>query len=170
MQLNGQKVKNDNRVLVVIPRTSGDLGFYFQPVLETEEEYLEKYSLPKAPMIREPRKPPYPDYNDSGYKEAVLEHQRRRLAYNFLVSISATPTLMWDTVDLEKPETWVNWQKEMTEAGFTQSEQNLLFEGYMKANTLSDEYVAKATQNFLLLQAAMEQANSSSQNTDDTNT
>lgn len=169
MQLNGHSVKNDNRELVVIPRSNGHLAFYFQPVLMTEEEYTKLYPLPKAPMIRKPGKPPYPDYNDEEYKKKVLEHQKQRLAHNFLKSIAATPTLTWDTVDLEKPETWVNWDTELDAAGFTQSEKNLLFEGYMKANTLSDEHVAKATQDFLLSQAAMELANSSSQDTDDTN-
>ena len=149
MKLNGEVVENDNIVLVVIPRKKRNLAFYFKPVLNWEKQFDSLCKQPQPPKVRLPNGTVNPKFDDPKYREATTEYIRLRSAYVFLQSISQTEGLEWSKVKLEDPSTWLLWTDELTEAGFTQPEQNALFEGYLEANSLSDDCLDKARATFL---------------------
>lgn len=154
MKLNGQELKNDNIILVVIPRKSGNLAFYFQPVLDWEEDFDALCKKPNPPRVRLPNNVVNPKLDDPKYIAAMAEYIGRRSHYLFLRSIAKTEGLEWSTIKMEDPSTWANWEKELTAAGFTQPEQNAMFEAYLEANTLNDEYLDRARESFLREQEA----------------
>lgn len=171
MKMHGDEVTNDNIEKVYIPRKTRLLTFVFVPIIDWEEKFKALCPEPKAPLVTYPGGRRARNIEDSGYKAKITDHVEQRIAYQFLLSIGSTEGLVWDTVDITKPETWLNYKSELTKSGFTESEQNLLFEGYMKANTLSETHLKKATDDFLLQQAAeMLGQGQSSQDTEPPNT
>jgi hypothetical protein len=67
-----------------------------------------------------------------------------------LVITSLEPSdIEWDTVNPNKPSTWVEWEKELRKGGFNQVECNRIQHLTFQANCLDEEKLAQARESFL---------------------
>lgn len=89
-----------------------------------------------------------PDSDDQGFKDAIAEYAKRRLAY-LVVATLAPSDIEWDTVKLDTAGTWANWETDLKGAGFTQVECNLVLRLVMEANALDEAKLRKARDVFL---------------------
>lgn len=147
MKLFGKPVEPRGIEIVVIPRKSGDLVFKLKPVdLSNFEDILpEPKNLTRV-------------YNDGTTKsitneEAYANWAEKKSSYMILQSLSATEYLTWDTVDLNNPETWGNYRKEMIDDGFSEMELSKILEGIITACGLSSDKIEEARKSFLASKA-----------------
>lgn len=147
MKLGGRVISNNNLEVVVIPRTDGDLVFKFKPVLD-DTDFDTLVPMPKPPLKIDGDVKTFL-YNDPDYTKSFHEYFILKQSWMYLKSIEATEDLVWETVDLGNPNTWTNFEKELISAGFTVTERNLMFQGFEKANSLSQEHLDKARESFL---------------------
>lgn len=149
MRLNGKRINNDNTQIVVIPRKETDLVFKFKPVINEDDFEKLGTPLPSPPTISYPDGSKKLDYEDEGFRTKVLAHIRLKNAWMFLTSIAATESLEWETINLSDPATWLNYEKELKDAEFTDQEIKMLAAGFNKANAFDEEQLEAARDRFL---------------------
>lgn len=154
MLIDGQVVEEENIELVVIPRPNRKLVFKFGPVLDFEE-FEALCPPPKPPMVTKPGGKQYPGVDLPSYKEARYKYAEQKTAWMFLKSIAYTPGLTWETVDMEKPDTWLSYEKELRDAKLVPHEIDALVAGFAKANSMDREHLENAKNSFL---ASLEEA------------
>ena len=136
MKIHGKKIQTLNTEVVVIPRSNGEeYVFRAQAVLDFSE--FEELAPPPKPKIRtypDGRKEASPDDN---FKDRLEEWQILRLHWMVLKSLEATDGLEWESVDMTKPDTFENYEKELVSAGFTHAEVNMIVKVVTEANSLS---------------------------------
>lgn len=152
MKIRGKKPEGRNVEVVVIPRPEEDIVFFCEAI-ENYDEFDELCPQPVAPEVLYPgglrkKNPESPEY----LKE-LNEWGTQRTHWTILKSISNTPDIEWETVDLEKPSTWKNYQTELKESHFTDIEMYRIIQGVMRANSLDEEMLKEAKKNFLQGQA-----------------
>ena len=154
MKLNGKKLSESNKETIVFPRPDGDLVFVLAAVLCTDEfEKLCPEVLP--PMIRRPSQDvATPDLSDKDYQNALMERAKQQSRWMFLKSISATPGLEWEEVDINKPNTWDKIDEEFLKSGIVNSERVQLYNAMMRANSLDAAYLKAARERFFASQQA----------------
>jgi hypothetical protein len=90
-----------------------------------------------------------PDFTDKGYRSVLEEYNKRRLSYMIVVSLEPS-SIEWDTVNIDKPGSWINWEADLKNAGLSQVECNLVLRLVMEANSLDENKLKKAREVFLL--------------------
>ena len=147
MKINGQDIKGKNLVTVFIPRENGGYEFVCQPV---DLDEFEKFCpVPMPPMITRPGKMPQPDFTDKKYKAAIEEQGQKRVAFMVVNSLLATSGFSWDTVVLDDPNTWQNYQQEFKNADLSNVEVNRIINAIFQANSLDDNHIRAAHEHFL---------------------
>jgi len=149
MRLNGEQVRNDNIQVVVIPRQKRDLVFLFKPVIDQSRFEEIGPKMPKPPVIMLPGGEKRVDTDDPDYHKKVMAYVNQKNSWMFLESISATPELEWDNIDLNDSSTWDRVESELKTSEFTEQEIKLLYEGYAKANAFDDDQLEAAKNRFL---------------------
>jgi hypothetical protein len=153
MKINGRVIDRPENVLVVIPRSQGDLVFEFQVINDYEK--FEKLCPEPQPPKKSRRSPssgemePYQDVSDPGYIKQLDEWGEKRINWSFLTSISATRELEWSKVQMHEPGTWHQWRDDLKDIGFNVPEINMIFRGYLEANTLDETKLKEARDRFL---------------------
>jgi hypothetical protein len=66
-----------------------------------------------------------------------------------LKSLESTEDLEWETVDINKPETYGNWQIELEDAGFSEIERMRVMQLCTQVNALDDNMLDQAKETFL---------------------
>lgn len=158
MKIGGVPINGPKRGLLVLPRDPDPLIFNFISV--SDDSDFDKIYPPIKPrkeknirlnriieLIDEPQ-----------YIEKVKEREIAQRAYIFLKSISPS-NIEWETVDLNKPETFNNWQSDFRSAGLSNSEINAIFNKYVEVNVLTDDQLQEARDRFLALQAENQSLN-----------
>ena len=80
----------------------------FAPVACTDLEEFEKLCPEPTPPGKLTKDGYVPDTDDPDYQSVRAEYQKRRTAY--IVVRSLVPSqIEWDTVQLDNPSTWANW-------------------------------------------------------------
>jgi len=155
MKIKGKRLESTNEITIVLPRFNGeDIVFKARVVLDYPN--LDKLiKKPEAPSILKKGKQEK-DYTDKGYRDRIQKNYEHRLNYMVLLSLAATEGLEWETVDLEKPETWENWETELKESGIPNSEVMYIFNKVQEVNSLDQEKLDEARERFLLAQLALE--------------
>lgn len=148
MKMFGKKVEGANIEHVVIPRHTGDLVFKATAVLDMDE-FKKLCPDPKPGKKMMPGGKVVDDFKDPEYLEELKQYQDKRWAYLFLKSYQDSPGLEWETVDINDPTTWLNYEKELEEAKFTASEVQLLVIGMTTANSLNQTKIDEAKARFL---------------------
>lgn len=148
MKINGRKLSGANVEWVIIPRSDGDLVFKATAVLDASR-FDTLCKEPKAPLVSKPGKKPERDFNDPEYKDELETYGRKRWAFIFLETFRYSDGLEWETVNYDDPNTWLNYESELKEAGFTNSECQLLYKGMAVANNLNQEKIEEARNRFL---------------------
>lgn len=146
MKIGGIEIKGPNEVLLVLPRTDGDIVIKARAVLDMAE-FEELCPEPKPPG-KQTKSGFEPDLKDAGYKQQMANHQTRQLG--FLVVKSLEPSeIEWDLVDVANPTTWDKWQEDFQNAGLSTIEANRIMQVVMEANSLDESKLESARQVFL---------------------
>ncbi len=148
MKIAGKKVEGVSRKSVTINREDSDITFVFEAIMD-DSEFEELCPRPKPGVKMVPGGSKVPDLENKDYKKALDEWAVKKGEWSFLKSISATPDLEWDTVDLGNPDTWKNYPKELLASGFSPGEQYRLMQAYMYVIGLDEEKVNEAVDSFL---------------------
>lgn len=148
MKLGGKSIKRPEKKPVVFKRGDDEYVFWIKPVLSFEEH---SKINPEPTTVRT-----YP----GGRTEEVPDESKhdewhdQRMAWLFIESLSATPDLEWDQVDLNKPETWSKFKDELADSGFSDFEINYLISQILDLSCINVNKIEEATQDFLATQQA----------------
>lgn len=149
MLLGGKKRKHNVKILV-LPREGEDGPIVFKCGAVTDMELFEKLCPPPVPPLKVLKGgEKVPDFEDKGFITSVAQQADRRWDYIVLRSLLATDGLVWETVDLNLPETWANWRKEAIESGLSHFETNKIVNTVVQANSLSEDMLEEARKTFL---------------------
>lgn len=160
MKLHGVKIEGPNVEEIIIPRGDGQIVLLATAVLDHQEfEDLCPRPKPKVVIMKGGKR--VEKTEEPGYRKSIEQWAKQHIAWLVLRSLEATEGLEWDTVDMDKPLTWLNYEKELSDSGFTDAEQARIIQGVMAANGLSETKVEEARQRFLALKAAESEASSS---------
>lgn len=152
MKIQGKKVEGANVEICVIPRGNGeDIVFKCQAVLSMDG-FDKLCPSPKAPLMLKAGGKRIADIESPKYKVASATHSDKRMAYIVLKSLEATPDLEWETVKLSDPETWLGYQNELKESGFSTIEIMRIINACMAANCLDEGRIERAREDFLATQ------------------
>lgn len=88
------------------------------------------------------------DVEDKGYKEALTNFHKYRMAY--IVVNSLIPSqIEWDTVNVNDPASWTNWDVDLKKAGLSEFECSRVLGLVLEANCLDETKLRKAREVFL---------------------
>jgi len=166
MKIGGVEVTPCEEVLV-LPRSVGDdIVFHAVPV-SINDEFDEKCPAPIAPLIQK-KGGSYRDTSDKEYVKEVGRRAEKKFALMTIRSL-APSHIEWQEVDPDKPDTWTKWEKELKDAGLSQTECNRVANTVMIANSLDESKIKAARDAFLRGQGAS-LGKSSGQNTEQPST
>lgn len=152
MRIKGREIKGANVETLVIPRGDGeeDIVFKAKAILDMEP-FFKMCKEPSPPTIRT-KTGVQSDFKSEVYLKAVEEHNERRSAWMIITSLTATDGLVWSTVDLQDPNTWLNYRQEFKDSGFSQVEVNRIIGLTFIANCLDESKLEAARNRFLASQ------------------
>lgn len=140
------------KVPLVLPRGNKQLVFWAQG-LQNRDEFDALVPVPKPPG-KHTKEGWTPDYMEPGYQASIAAYNKRWLGYLVVKSLEPSE-IEWDTVKLDVPGTWTDWEKDLKEgAGLSAVECNLVWGLVAEANSLDESKLAKAREAFLLGQQA----------------
>ena len=151
MKLNGKTITGPKPEVIVIPKGSDEFVFKAIPVLSYDEfDKLCPTPLPPEKIL--PGGEKQLDITDKDYNEKLTDWASKKNAWMVITSLSATEGIEWDTIEMDDPETWNNYIKELQQA-FTDNECNLIYNLVLCACGLNQEKIDEATKRFLAGQA-----------------
>lgn len=149
MKLNGETLSGPNVEFLVLPRGNGkDIVFKFQAILDTKR-FSELVKIPKPGQKMLPGRKMVDDTEDPGFQAQVSDYATLRFHYMVLESIKATEGLTWETVIMDDPSTWGNWETEMKASGFNKQEIQMIQITASAANSLDQGKLDEARARFL---------------------
>jgi hypothetical protein len=148
MKIGGIDPKSmPTEVFLVLPRGEQEIVFRARGV----PDYVEFHKLcpePKAPKINKPKEGWVDNVDEPGYKDMMKTYGLKRFAWLVINSLEPSE-IEWETVTIDKPSTWLGWEKEMRNSGFSQVECNRIQALVMEANCLDEDKLEKARESFL---------------------
>jgi len=153
MKFKGKNIEGGNEKIVPILRTDENIIF----VVKSIRSYASFEALcprPEPPKVTLPGGRIRSNVEDKNYSKALDLYASMRTAWIFLESTKESPNIEWESVNKEVPETWVNWQTELTTSGFTEDEIGRILTAVLEVNGLSESMVEAARQSFLATRAA----------------
>lgn len=148
MKLNGKKIEGPNIEVVVIPRSSGNLVFKAQAVLD----YDIFEAVCPTPQPREIIKPGGERtlaFNEKSYQDAINVWASKKTHWMVLKALEATDDLEWETVNMDDPDTWANYQEELKGASLSPMEISRIVNAVTCACGLDQRKIDEATAAFL---------------------
>lgn len=156
MRIKGKEIKGRSRDFVVIPRLDGDIVLWVE-ALPNFEVFRKLCPVPKPPTKILKGGKQVVDIEDKEYLSQLHTYVDRQTAYMIVQSLNQPENeLEWDTVDLEKPSTWLNYEKELRDAGFSFGEIKIIVDKCAEVNALSETKIEEARQSFARRLEAME--------------
>lgn len=148
MKIEGQALSVRATKDVILPRPDGNhIVLKVAAVLDTSEfERLVK--RPRPPVIVRKGKPSRPNYDNPKYRKALERYEALTAAWLGIQSLKATPSLEWETIKDDNPETWMNVENEMDAAGFSIGDQKIIAEAVLEVNSLSQKHITEAAESF----------------------
>lgn len=147
MKINGIEVQGPAEEVLVLPRpTANDL--VFRAVAVTDMSGFERLCPDPKPKSRLVAGGWKEWVDDPAYLESIQKHGQLRFAWILLRSL-APSNIEWDTVDGNQPSTWLNWEADLKAAGLSQTEVNHVINCVASANSLNEQKLEAARQNFL---------------------
>ena len=151
MKINGQTLGEPEPRVIVFTRKGQDFVFKVKPVYDFTEfdkicpEPVQRTSLVHGPIV------------DDKYKKRVSDYYARKTEWAILQALSATDGLEWDTIVPDDPETWKNYEKELSDAGLTSGEMVYLIEQINAVNSVDEKVMEAARDRFIASQEADQQ-------------
>lgn len=154
MKIKGKKLEGANEITIVIPRYNTD-DIVFKAVAILDFSDLNNIiKEPEAPKILR-KGTQVEDLTDKGYISKRTKARVARYNYMMFTSLLATEGLEWETVDINKPDTWENWEKELRDSGLTNSEVMYITDKIEQVNSLNQDKLDEARDHFLLMQSVL---------------
>lgn len=147
MRIGGQEINGPNEVTLVLPRETGDIVIKARAVMNLAE-FEAKCPLPQAPGIRD-KNGHRPNTDDPTYKQMMNDYNLKKFHYIFLVSLIPSD-IEWDSVNMDDPSTWGNWMDDFEKCGISGVEANRVVTLVKQANSLDEDKLKEARENFLL--------------------
>jgi hypothetical protein len=137
--------------VLVLPRGERQLVFRATGVKDLAEFHkLCPIPTPPQALTKEGQ---VADTEDAGYQQAMIAYRRRQTAYRqtaYIVIQSLAPSqIEWDTVKLDAPATWLNWESDLHDAGLSTMECNRIMSLVLQANCLDERKLEEARKLFL---------------------
>jgi hypothetical protein len=151
MKIGGKTISEPDVVIIPIVRSTGDVIFQCKAVL-SYDDFNKLCPVPHPPTRTYVDGRKMEDTEDAGYKAKVNDWADKHTHYMVLQSLSATPDLVWDTVDMSRPETWGNYLAEFTASGLVETETKRIIQGVIQANSMSNDMIDEARKRFLASQ------------------
>jgi hypothetical protein len=148
MKINGHVVNAMEPKVLVIPKGNENIVFKAQPVLDYDE-FDKLCPKPEAPGVLKPGGERFVDVRDSDYLKKLDIWASNRVHWMVLKSLSATPNLEWETVNMSDSTTWKNYADELTKSGFSNLELRMIVDMVITACGLNEEKIEQATKSFL---------------------
>ena len=127
--------------VLILPR--GDQQLVFRASgLKDMVEFDKLVPAPEPPVLLT-RDGKVADVNNADYRAALVGYRRRRTSYTVINSLLPS-NIEWDTVKLDDPATWNNWETDLKEAGLFDVECSRILQLVMDANCLNDAKLEKA--------------------------
>lgn len=148
MKIAGNKIEGVNTETIIIPR--GDkppIVLIAQAVLD-DEPFSKLCPVPQPPTYMKPGNVKVLNVEDKTYKQQLEIYARKKVAWTMIASLSATPDLEWEKVDLGNSETWLLIWEEFTSSGFSSTEQTRILNGVLSANCLNEAKLDQAREAF----------------------
>lgn len=147
-----------NEDVLVLPRGDSMIVIRARALVDIEE-FTKLCPEPKPPgkLTKDGWEP---NLQDDTYKKRIEQHNMQRAGYMVINSLAPTE-IEWETVDLDNPKTWANWENELKDSGFTNVECNLILALVMDVNSLNEAKLKAAKDSFLLGQAQASETQSS---------
>ena len=155
MKIGGKTVTKVNEEIIVIPRKvngiSEDIVLRAGAIL-SYKDFEQLCEVPKPPVIILPNNDKRLKTDDPKYKEAMTDYAEKKLGFMIIKSLENTPDLVWDTVDINDPSTYKNYDKELRDAGFSELEYVRIINGVMSACGMDQSKIDEAMKRFLAIQ------------------
>lgn len=141
--------------VLVLPRLGEDIIIRAKAVQDMDA-FDAQCPMPKAPavLVKGGFKE---DLEAPSYLAQIEKHGELKLAF---IAINSLLEMEWDTVDIEKPSTWRNWEKDLLSAGLSTTEVNRVLICVMQANCLDEGKLKEARDFFLRGRAVAEELSS----------
>jgi len=147
MKINGQVIDNSKTEILVIPKGGVDIVFEAKPVLNYDD-FDKLCPEPLAPSLDRPGQSTVLDVTDKKYLAEIDKWAKYKASWTIITSLSATSGLEWDTVELNNPETWSNWEQELRIV-FAEAEIKMILDIVWLACGLNQSKIDEATANFI---------------------
>ena len=149
MRINGKTISKPKNEIIVIPRDDEDFVFEAQAVFNFKP--FDAVCPEPKPVMKTNQKTGQSVKNENHpvYVEEMKKYNEKRINFMIIQSLNATPGLEWETVKLEDPSTWKNYEEELRSGGLTEYEMSLLVRAVMKVNGLSEDIYNEAKKRFL---------------------
>lgn len=87
---------------------------------------------------------------DTEYLDALKKRGMKRFTWIILQSLSATDGLIFETVNMQDPETWMKLEDELKDSGFSPTEVAMIFNGVTAANGMDEDKYKEARERFFI--------------------
>ena len=146
MKIGGYEISGPNEEVLVLPRIGQDVVIRARAVVSMDE-FEALVPEPKAPGILT-KDGMIPQKDDVTYLQKVENYNTQRFAYMCIKSLIPS-VIEWGKVVMDNPKTWKNWEIELREAGFADTEINRIIRCIMQANALDEGKLKEARELFL---------------------
>ena len=154
MKIAGQKLSRPAAVPLVIPRADGDIVFMFDAVLDFSE-FDKMFPRVEPPKTFNKDGSTALNVEDPEYLKSLNTWASARTKWTVLKSMQATPNLEFETVNINDPTTYENFDSELRAAGFSMVEIGKFYETAFLASGLNDDKIEEATKRFLATRSAL---------------
>ena len=149
MKLNGEVLHVIGEDVVVIPRSTGDIIFKAQAVLD-EEPFDKLFPRPDPPVRVKPDGSESFDIENKTYVKALNKWAEAKTDWLVLEAYRlGSPEITWDTVKMSEPDTWGNYKDELKSSGFSEVEIARVIGCAISASGLDQGKIDRATESFL---------------------
>jgi hypothetical protein len=145
MKIGGTTVTPPSEEILVIPRDPDPIVFKAKPLADLDA-FEALCPAPKAPGKLTP-KGWEPNPEDKGYGELLVNHVKQKVGY-MVIHTLAPSEIEWETVNIDNPKTWSNWETDLKNAGLLQAEVNLVGNLVMECNYMTEAKLSRAREAF----------------------
>lgn len=157
MKIHGRKLE-PHVAKLYLPRGDDIIEITAKSITD-DSQFFKICPEPKPPFIMKKGGKKEPDFKDKTYLREIDDYANRKFAWMILSSITITGA-EWETVNVNDPNTWLGWRKELTESGFNNYEINRIVNLMHEANCLDESKLEEARNRFLAIQLEKEQLSS----------